>query len=595
MCRSKLLITVAALAASGLSVFAGTVRLVGRAGSWELQRDGKPYFIKGAGGGADKTVLRKLGANSFRTWGVDDIEAQLKIAKENGLTVMCGFWLGHAEHGFDYTNTSALESTRREVLATVQKVKNHPNLLCWALGNEMEMNNPHKAEMWKFINDLAREVKSIDPNHPVTTVVAEIPEETLAAFKTLCPDLDFFGINSYGGAASLGERWRKAGMTKPYVITEYGAHGSWEGPKNAWGLALEPTSTVKGREFAASYAKSVEAERGKFCLGSYAFTWGWKVESTPTWHGMLLPDMTRLASVEAVQKAWGETKVANRCPTVSEMTVSADDLTDAAMLVEASIEAADPDGDALTYRWELLSDTGDYDTIGTGLPVPDGWEGAIVKGQGTPKATVKLPGGGIYLLYCYVFDGKGNAAYANRPIRAKGAEPKRELKAVAMPYAVYKDGAPRKWYASGYMGHVRALKVDEKCREKPHSGETCMRVDYLDHYGWAGIYWQDPPNDWGEKPGGANLSKALTLIFWARGAKGGEKVDFFMGGLDKGKCRDTARAKLDGVILKKEWTRYRIPLDGLDLSVIKTGFGFSLTNEGDPFTFYLDDIEYVAE
>lgn len=594
MCGLQLLSAVA-LTTFGFSAFAGTVRLVGHAGNWTLQRDGKPYFIKGAGGGADKTALRKIGGNGFRTWGADDIDAQLATAKANGLTVMCGFWLGHAEHGFDYTNASALESTRRDVLATVRRVKDHPNLLCWALGNEMEMNNPHKTEMWKFVNALAREVKSVDPNHPVTTVVAEIPDETLEAFRTLCPDIDFFGINSYGGAASVGERWRKAGMTKPYVITEYGAHGSWEGPKNAWGLALEPTSTEKGREFAAAYAKSVEAERGKFCLGSYAFTWGWKVESTPTWHGMLLPDMTRLASVEAVQKAWGETKVANRCPTTGEMVVSADDLTDAATPVEAAIEAADSDGDALTYRWELVSDTGDYDTIGTGLPVPDGWAGAVVKGQGTPRATVKLPGGGTYLLYCYVFDGKGNAAYANRPIRAKGAEPRRVLKPVAMPYAVYVDGAPRKWYPSGYMGHSRALKVDEKCRENPRSGETCMKIDYLDHYGWAGIFWQDPPNDWGEKPGGVNLSNARTLVFWARGAKGGEKVDFFMGRLEKGKYHDTARAKLDGVVLKREWTRYRIPLDGLDLSTIKTGFGFSFANEGDPFTFYLDDIEYVAE
>ncbi len=583
------------LAVLGVSAYAGTVRLSGGAGNWTLLRDGKPYFIKGASGGADKTALRKIGGNSFRTWGADDIEAQLETAKANGLTVMCGFWLGHAEHGFDYTNAAALESTRRDVLETVRKVKGHPNLLCWALGNEMEMNNPHKTEMWKFINSLAREVKSIDPNHPVTTVVAEIPDETLAAFRTLCPDIDFFGINSYGGAASVGARWRKAGMTKPYVITEYGAHGSWEGPKNAWGLALEPTSTAKGEQFAASYAKGVEAERGRFCLGSYAFTWGWKVESTPTWHGMLLPDMTRLASVEAVQRAWGEVKVANRCPTTGELVVSADDLADATTPVEAHVEADDPDGDPLVYRWELVSDTGDYDTIGTGLPVSDGWEGAIVAGQGTPRATVKLPGGGTYLLYCYVFDGRGNAAYANRPIRAKGAEPKRVLKPVTMPYAVYRDGAPQKWYPSGYMGHARALKVNEKCRENPRSGATCMRVDYLDHYGWAGIFWQDPPNDWGDRPGGANLSKATTLVFWARGEKGGEKVDFFMGRLEKGRYHDTAQAKLDGVLLKKEWTRYRIPLDGLDLSTIKTGFGFSFANEGEPFTFYLDDIEYVAD
>ncbi len=585
------------LVASALAMAAGAgvVRLEGGAGSWTLLRDGRPFFIRGAGGGADKALLKRLGGNSFRTWGADDIDEQLAVAKKLDLTVMCGFWLGHAEHGFDYTNAAALEETRQNVLATVRRVKDHPNLLCWALGNEMEMNNPHRKEMWTFIDKLAAEVKAIDPNHPVTSVVAEIPEQTLEEFKTLCPHLDFLGINSYGGAASVGERWRKAGMTKPYVLTEYGAHGSWEGPKNGWGLALEPTSAEKGRQFAAAYAASIASERGRNCLGGYAFTWGWKVEATPTWHGMLLPDLTRLASVEAVQTAWGVAKVANRCPVAEPLVVSSDDLADAATTVEASVAARDPDGDRLTYRWELLSDTGDYDTIGTGLAVPDGWDGAIVAGQGTPKATVKLPGGGTYILYCYVFDGKGNAAYANRPLRARGAAPKRVLKPVAMPYAVYRDGAHGKWHPSGYMGHTRALKLDAACRESPHSGATCLKVTYLDHYGWAGVSWQDPANDWGERPGGANLANAATLVFWARGAKGGEKVNFYVGGIDKAKFPDSAKAKLDGVVLKKTWTRYRISLDGLDLSQIKTGFGFSLGNDSEPFSFYLDDIEYVAE
>ena len=120
-------------------------------------------------------------------------------------------------------------------------------------------------------------------------------------------------------------------------------------------------------------------------------------------------------------------------------------------------------------------------------------------------------------------------------------------------------------------------------------------ADYLDHIGWAGIFWQNPANDWGDKPGGVNLSKATTLVFRARGLRGGEKVTFFMGGLKDKAFNDTAEARLPDVILKKEWTRYRIPLDGLDLSCVKTGFGFTLGNDGDPFAFFLDDIQYVAD
>ncbi len=586
-------LTCAACVAPGAVAAAPSVVTVdGRPGAWRLVRNGRPYFVCGAGGGASKELLAKMGGNSFRTWGADRLDADFAEARKYGLTVMAGFWLGHAEHGFDYTDAAALARTEAEVTAAVAKFRDEPALLCWALGNEMEMNNPHRKEMWAFIDRLAEKVKALDPHHPVCTVVAEIPDETLAEFKTLAPHLDFLGINSYGGCPTLGARWRAAGMTRPYLVTEFGARGSWEGPKDANGIPLEQTSTEKGAFFADSYARGIAAEKGKMCLGSYAFTWGWKVEATPTWHGMLLPDLSVLASAQAVQEAWGRVKVRNRCPVLEPLDVTG------GMTGRAECRAHDPDGDALTYSWVLLSDTGDYDTIGTGLSMPEGWDGAILEGQGTARVKFRLPGGGVYRLYCYVFDGKGHAACANVPLKGEGATPRRERKPAPMPLAVYADadaGAARgPWVPSGYMGNTRALKVDERCADRPFAGETCLRVEYTDHIGWAGIFWQDPANDWGEKPGGRNLAQATTLVFRACGERGGEKVDFFVGGLKDKPHGDSAEAKL-AVTLKKEWTRYRIPLDGKDLSQIKTGFGFSLASSGDPVVFYLDEIIYTAD
>ena len=569
-----------------------SVKVAGSGESWRMTLNGKTYFIRGAGGGASKALLAKRGGNSFRTWGADRLADDLADASKNGLTVLAGHWLGHAEHGFDYTDKAALERTEREVLERVGKYKDHPALLGWALGNEMEMNNPHRPEMWRFIDGLAAKVKAADPNHPVCTVIAELPAENTDDIKRYVKNLDFIGINTYGGCASIGERWRKAGMKLPYVVTEFGARGAWEGPKDALGTPLEQTSTEKGEMFAASYAGGIAGDT--MCLGSYAFTWGWKVEATPTWHGMLLPDMTELASVEAVSRSWGAKKPANRCPKISPVNASAISAK-AGETISASVKGTDPDGDKLEWKWVLLSDTGDYDTIGLGLPMPEGWDDAIVSGQGSPSVKVRLPGGGVYRLYAYCFDGKGHGAYANIPLHGEGEPPKAVLKPRTMPVAVYKDGAPRKWYASGYMGNTGALKVDEACETMPHSGATCMKVEYNAADNWAGIFWQDPPNDWGEKPGGANLENADMLVFWARGEKGGEKVSFFMGGLKDTKFRDTANRKLEDVVLRKTWTRYRIPLDGVDLSCIKTGFGFNFGGQGKPFAFYLDDIEYVGK
>ena len=41
---------------------------------WQLLRDGKPYFIRGAGGNTGLQQLATAGGNSIRTWGSDDIE-----------------------------------------------------------------------------------------------------------------------------------------------------------------------------------------------------------------------------------------------------------------------------------------------------------------------------------------------------------------------------------------------------------------------------------------------------------------------------------------------------------------------------------------
>ncbi len=596
MTTRTLLLTLCTFHFSLSTLFAASVvRVEGGNGAWHLSVNGKPFFVAGAGGDAPHDLLAKAGGNAFRTWGDENLARDLADARKNGLMVMAGFWLGHTEHGFSYTDAAALAATERHVIEKVRAFKDDDAILCWALGNEMEMNNPNRREMWEFIDRLAAKVKEIDPNHPVCSVVAEIPDATPREFEAYAPHLDFLGINTYGGCGSIGERWRKAGMKRPYLVTEFGALGSWEGPKDAaTGLPIEQTSTQKGGFFAQSYANGIAAERGKMCLGSFAFTWGWKVEATPTWHGMLLPGCVRIGATEAMQKAWGRAKIENRVPVIEPVKCARTAFDNADATVEASVEGSDPDGDKLEWKWVLLSDTDNYGSVGASLPMPKGWDGAIVEGQGTKRVKVKLPGGGAYRLYAYCFDGKGGAAYANVPLSAKGEKPKRQLRPATMPLSVYADGHGP-WIPSGYMGNTRALKVDAACSETPFKGNSCMRVDYLDHIGWAGIFWQSPANDWGDRPGGVNLSNAATLVFRARGRDGGEKVTFFMGGLKNKAFSDTCEAKLQDIVLKKEWTRYRIPLDGLDLSCVKTGFGFTLANDGEPFAFYLDDIKYVAE
>src|SRR6266511_521872 len=83
---------------------------------WRLLRDGKPYFIKGAGGGASKALLAHLGGNSFRTWGVgDETMRQLDEAQKLGLTVTLGIWLRHESDGFEDRKSTRLNSSHVKI------------------------------------------------------------------------------------------------------------------------------------------------------------------------------------------------------------------------------------------------------------------------------------------------------------------------------------------------------------------------------------------------------------------------------------------------------------------------------------------------
>ena len=342
----KFLLSLSSFAALSALAAGSVVKITGSEGSWGLTFNGKPYFVNGGGGGGSKALLKEIGGNSFRTWGANAAKKDLDEAAKYGETVTIGFWLGHAKHGFSYKNQQALDDTERDVLETVKRIKDHPALLTYTLGNEMELGQPDPVEMWQFINRLAKKVKEIDPNHPVGTVVADIWKEKADHMIKYADALDFIGFNSYGGATSVGKRWRELGGKKPYILTEYGPKGAGECGKAPNGLPLEWTSTYKAKWYNDVYEQTILADKGKYCLGGYVFTWGHKNEGSPTWFGTMLPDGTKLEVVRTLAEKWGK-KVANRCPQITEMKVSNDAPAEGASFT-ASVSAKDPDGDMLT-------------------------------------------------------------------------------------------------------------------------------------------------------------------------------------------------------------------------------------------------------
>jgi hypothetical protein len=566
-------------------------------GKWQLTRNGQPYRIHGAGGGGSLELLAEYGGNSTRTWGTDNALDKLDEAHANNVTVAVGVWLGQIRQGMDYQNFDSVSAQIDKTLADVRSLKDHPALLVWGLGNEMEApaSNDNPA-IWSHIEFLASAVKKIDPNHPVMTVVAGIGDRKIEAIHRLCPSVDIIGINAYGECVEIPEKYREltqplldAGIErKPYIVTEFGPTGWWEVPKNEIDTVEELTSNAKADDYRAAQ-QSLDKEP-QLCLGSYAFIWGNKQETTATWFSMLLPDGRKTNMVDVMSESWTGKSVANLCPTIDEMKLLGSKLVDPNTTVTVSLKVADPEGKPLNVKWKMVNNKEKYGTGGDFEEASTTVDESFISGD-LKGAKFKAPeDAGLYRIYAYVDDGLG-VATANVPIRVTGAEKLASTQTAALPVKIFDEPETvSPFIPAGFMGSTDALTLEAASTEDPAVGKHCMKVTYSKDGDWAGVVWQSPEGDWGDKPGGLDFTGAQKLSFRVRGEEDGIKVKFGMGliGSDK-PYFDTANREQE-FSLTKTWQKKEFDLSGSDLTRIKSAFFFSLAGQGKPFTFYLDDI-----
>ena len=575
------------------------VKLQQDGAAFQLIVDGQPFRVKGVGGSESLELLAQQGGNSIRTWDFEGIEPLLDKAHQQGLKVCVGMWLGHPRHGFNYHDESSVLTQAERCLAAVKRFKDHPAVLLWGIGNEMEGEGKDPS-IWMAVDQIAREIKAIDPNHPTMTVIAELGEHKLQSIDRFCPNVDIVGVNSYAGIPSLARRYRESGIKKPYIVTEHGTNGPWEVGKTDWGSPMEATSTVKAQRYLAGYHSTAQQDADQ-CLGTYAFLWGQKQETTATWFGMLLPDGSRLQAIDALSQAWTGKPVANRCPQIQALQADQTGRFKPGQSFLATLKAIDPEQDELQVTWMLRSDAGTIGVGGDAQAAEASIRDAIdvqsgnVAGRYQAKVTIPENGGG-YRLYAYVRDASKGAAVANLPFHVDAPVKPVDAPKAKLPYVVYGESKSGDVYVpSGHMGNTQAIKLVPDYKDQAKTGKSCLQVQYNAGQDWSGVLWQSPEQDWdGKLPGGLNLSGARALEFWARGEKGGEVVNFQVGGIEGDQPYvDSARANLPEVRLTSQWKKYRIDLTGKDLRRIKTGFGYSLAGQGTPVVFYIDQIQYV--
>jgi beta-galactosidase/beta-glucuronidase len=239
-------------------------------GEFQLLVDEKPFFIRGIvyqpipiGQNhqynfwadphqpwiEDGRLMQQLGVNSVRFFRPGpDAEQTRRVINQlyqlYGIRTILGHWMDYWRPG-NYADPQYREALTKRVLEMVNTYKDEKGILMWILGNENnlswhsgahvpwsspEVDKIHdvkerevaKARIYySLVNQIARQIKKIDPVHLVALGNADI--YSLEVAKQVCPDIDLVALTVYRGK-TFGNLWRevKRKIDKPVLIMEFG-------------------------------------------------------------------------------------------------------------------------------------------------------------------------------------------------------------------------------------------------------------------------------------------------------------------------------------------------------------------------------------
>lgn len=396
-----------------------TVRIQPQANGYRLLVNGQPYTVKGFVGASQFDLAKAYGANSVRTYGGRD---GLDEAQRHGLTALVGLPIPGERDGMDWNDDARKAALKAELLGTVEALKNHPAVLIWDLGNELDWippGKPYNLKLWDFLNDVAHQIHQIDPNHPVMTVVgtSDMPKK-LDELARQCPDLNLLGLNAYAdlgtSMAHLRTHWKR-----PYMVTEWGPNGHWEVPKTTWKVPIEQSSTAKAAAYRQHYQRDIRPDSA-YCLGSYVFYWHHKQEITHTWYGMFDEAGNATETVEAMRELWRGDLPSHRTPKLDTcffvgLPNPRDYRFRPGQTATVSLRAHDPDRDRLHCQYEIRPEATYASYAGQGEKAA-----ATVSQQTLPNVpaqwTITLPDKpGPYRLFIKIVDPHRQIAVVNLP------------------------------------------------------------------------------------------------------------------------------------------------------------------------------------
>ncbi|MCK9572496.1 MAG: tetratricopeptide repeat protein [Candidatus Omnitrophica bacterium] len=235
----------------------------------------------------DFKLMQDMGVNTIRLYH-HPLKVNKKLMRDMyetyGIRVIMGDFLGKYaigsgaawNPGTDYNNKEQKDKMIESVTQMVKEFKDEPYILFWLLGNENVYGyacnaNEYPEAYFKFANEVAKIIKSIDPEHPVAICSGDIL--FLDKFGKNAPEVDIFGTNAYRGEYGFGAFWRqvKEQAGKPVFITEFGC------PSYAEGESLDKSEELQAQYHLGSWddisANMAFAGGQGNALGGVVFEW----------------------------------------------------------------------------------------------------------------------------------------------------------------------------------------------------------------------------------------------------------------------------------------------------------------------------------
>ncbi|NQT28064.1 MAG: hypothetical protein HQ570_00520 [Candidatus Omnitrophica bacterium] len=242
-----------------------------KAGGYLLYVNEEPFLIKGVGYNptpigksydydlfsdpnkpwlTDGKLMKEAGINCVRIYSPGkDLEKVKEFIRDMyekyGIYTLMSDWLGLWDYPrANYSDQAFKDETKERILKVVEALKDEEGLLLWILGNENnytfsgkigfwtceeieKLENPRQKQIRKaeiyytFINDLTKEIKKIDPVHPITLGNGE--DNFLTVASSICKDIDALSIIIYRGKkfGNLFGNIRNS-FDKPILLSEFG-------------------------------------------------------------------------------------------------------------------------------------------------------------------------------------------------------------------------------------------------------------------------------------------------------------------------------------------------------------------------------------